>query len=196
MSLVYRTWAGSKLDKFYVGKRRASTEIVEFNEAIERDPWPLAQLNMRQNILHTPISLNAGNDLKILPSLGNACRKTRPSVESMKLAKWAQSTSVDKDISSPLPQDIQDTQSNSSKEPASENGNAKYILHADTSTTECETEDTCSDLAKYKIIVRRMTVSEYIREFLSPNDSTNCDMALTEPPSFLPASEVAEAICL
>ncbi len=75
-------------------------------------------------------------------------------------------------------------------------GENKVIEADNDPKSACEAEEICFELSKHKIFVRHITVSAYVREVLSPNDSTTHEMVLTEPPASLHSSAVSEAVSL
>ncbi len=150
---------------------------------------------LHTTIFDDEISLNAGNDATILPSLEAAYKKACPAIASMKLAKWARVSPVANNAETAVQSSFQETVSEASMD------NTGYTLQGSRDSGDCiedtlqnDIESIFSDLAKSKIHVSQISVSTYVREVLTPEDSHNHDMVLTEPPHNLSASDISEAV--
>ncbi len=150
---------------------------------------------LHTSVFDDEISMNEGNDSKILPSLENAYRKACPAVSSMKLAKWARGIPAEDPLEDPPPSGTPAAQSAASEDLFADNSE----INRDGGNQEeppspTETERVCSGLSESKITVSNTTLSEYVREVLSPRDLNSFDMVLTEPPLRIPNKEVMETI--
>ncbi len=115
----------------------------------------------------------------------------------MKLAKWERAISGENPLCDVLPSPEQDNLSFHSVVPEGQvHGQSNDSRTIRKSAHGSVTEAMCSELSKANIKILSMSVSDYIKEVLSPENSITHDIVLTEPPLSLSTSEGIEAVGL